>query len=93
MYDDASRGDEKAKKIFVAACKFIGLFPENKLSWQNFKKSRAKICEDFINQKIKDRNDARKMGDYKLADNIRKELETNDVIIEDNQNQTTWKYR
>ena len=44
-------------------------------------------------QKIKDRNKARKKRDYKLADIIRKELENNGVIIEDKQDQTTWKYK
>ena len=34
-----------------------------------------------------------KKGNYKLADNLRKELEDNGVIIEDKQNKTTWKYR
>ena len=47
----------------------------------------------FINKKIKDRNDARKTGNYKLADIIRKELENNGVIIEDKKKQTTWKYK
>ena len=49
--------------------------------------------ENFINEKIKDRNDARKKGDYKLADTLRKELEDNGVIIEDKQGKTTWKYK
>jgi len=30
---------------------------------------------------------------YKLADILRKELEDNGVIIEDKQDQTTWKYK
>jgi len=60
---------------------------------QSVKKSMIKIDENFINEKIKDRNNARKKGDYKLADSIRKELEDNGVIIEDKQNQTTWKYK
>ena len=54
---------------------------------------KLKVDENFINQKIKDRNNARKKGDYKLADIIRKELENNGVIIEDKQDQTTWKYK
>ena len=93
LYDEAHRGSKTAKKKFIAACKFIGLFSENKQSWQNFKKFRTKIDENLINQKIQDRNNARKRGDYKLADNIRKELEANNVIIEDKQDQTTWKYK
>ena len=60
---------------------------------EGFKKSRSHVDENFINGKIKDRNKARKEGNYKLADIIRKELENNGVIIEDNQEQTKWKYK
>ena len=57
------------------------------------KKSKAHIDENFIKQKIKDRNKARKEGNYKLADTIRNEVEKNGVIIEDKQDQTNWKYK
>ena len=46
-----------------------------------------------IENKIKDRGQARKKGDFKLADNIRKELESSGVIIEDKGNKTIWKYK
>ena len=59
----------------------------------SFKKSKAKVDQNFINKKIKDRNAARKKGDYKLADVIRKELVDNGVIIEDREDKTTWKYK
>jgi len=51
------------------------------------------LMKTLLKEKIKDRNTARKKGDYKLADIIRKELENNGVIIEDKENQTTWKYK
>ena len=44
-------------------------------------------------KKLKIEIDARKKGNYKLADIIRKELEDNGIIIEDKQDQTTWKYK
>ena len=78
---------------FLSACRQIGLLEEDKQSWENFKKSKAKVDENFINQKIKDRNNARKKGNYKLADILRKELEDNGVIIEDKQEKTVWKYK
>ena len=49
--------------------------------------------KNFIKQKINDRNEARKKGDFKLADRIRDELEKIGVIIEDKENQTSWKYK
>ena len=66
---------------------------DDKLSCENFKKSKVEVDEIFINQKIKDRNEARKNGNYRLADSLRKELENKGVIIEDKQNKTTWKYK
>ena len=93
LYDKASKGNKSSKVRFLSACKFIGLFGENVKSWKNFKKQRAKIDERFINQKILDRNNARKKKNYKLADSIRIELEKNGIIIEDKQDKTTWKYK
>ena len=46
---------------------------------------------DLMKEDAKDT--ARKKGDYKLADNIRKDLEKNGVIIEDKGDKTTWKYK
>ena len=93
LYDESSKGNKSAKSKFLAACKLIGLLEEDKQSWENFKKSKAKVDENFINKKIRDRNTARKKGDYQLADIIRNELEDNGVIIEDKQEQTIWKYK
>ena len=93
LYDESSKGNKLSRSKFLSACKLIGLLEEDKKSWDNFKKSTAKVDESFILKKIKERNSARKKGDYKLADKIRKELEDNGVIIEDKQNKTTWKYK
>ena len=93
LYDESSKGNKSSKAKFLAACKQIGLLEEDKKSWENFKKSKAKVNVNFINQKIKDRNHARKKGYYNLADIIRKELEDKGVIIEDKQDKTIWKYK
>jgi len=93
LYDESSTGKKSSRSKFLAACNLIGLLEEDKQSWENFKKSKLKVDVSFINKKIKDRNVARKNRDYKLADLIRKELESNGVIIEDKQDNTTWKYK
>ena len=93
LFEESYKGNKSSKLKFISACQQIGLLEEDKKSWENFKKSKAKVDENFINQKIKDRNKARKKGNYKLADTIRKELEDNGVIIEDKQDNTTWKYK
>ena len=61
--------------------------------YQIFKKTKSKIDEKTIKSKIKDRENARKKGDYKLADSLRKELESSGVIIEDKGDNTTWIYK
>jgi len=93
LYDEAAKGNKSSKVRFLSACKLVGLFEENAKSWKDFKKQMAKVDVSFINKKIVYRNNARKKGDYKLADAIRRELETNGVIIEDKKDQTTWKYK
>tara|TARA_Y100000590_G_scaffold151059_1_gene173561 strand:- start:686 stop:2041 length:1356 start_codon:yes stop_codon:yes gene_type:complete len=92
LFEESSKGNKSSQVKFLSACQQIGLL-EDKQSWENFKKSKAKVDENFINQKIKDRNEARKKGNYKLADTLRNELEENGVIIEDKQNKTIWKYK
>ena len=93
LFDKASKGDSTSKKIFLAGCKLIGLLEEDLETWNKFKKARSKIDQKTIQSKIKDRDLARKKGDYKLADIIRKELESKGVIIEDKNNKTIWKYK
>jgi len=92
LFEETTKGNRSSKVKFLSACQQIGLLDDKK-SWEDFKKSRVKIDENFIKQKIIDRNDARKKGNFKLADVLRKELESNGVIIEDKQDKTTWKYK
>jgi cysteinyl-tRNA synthetase len=42
---------------------------------------------------ISKRNLAREQKDFKRSDEIRKMLNEGGVVIEDNQNVTTWKYK
>ena len=92
LFEDSLKGKKSSKVKFLSACQQIGLLQDKK-SWEDFKKSKVKIDENFINKKVKDRNEARKKGDYKLADTLRKELEDSGVMIEDKQDKTTWKYK
>jgi len=89
MYDESLKGSKSSKAKFNKACNLIGLLEEDLEKWNNFNKSS--FDDKFINQKIKDRNKARKLGDYKLADSIRKELENKGIAIEDKGDQTNWK--
>ena len=93
LYNDASNGDEKSKKLFNSACRFIGLFDVDKSNWNEFKKTNVQISEDFIINKINERKKAKKEGNYNLADKIRDELLNKGVVIEDQKDKTSWKYK
>ena len=71
----------------------LGLFDLNKKEWENFKKSNVDISVSLILQKINERLIAKKKGDFKLADNIRKELLDKGVIIEDQKEKKIWKFK
>ena len=91
LYEESLQGTIISKSKFNKACNLIGLLDEDKKKWNDFNKN---IFDDkFIEERIKDRKNARKNEDYKLADSIRKELEDKGVIIDDKKDLTTWKYK
>ncbi len=93
LYKIASQGDKKSKSLFNKACRLIGLFNINREKWENFKKSNIKISEEYISKKIDQRSQAKKDGNYNLADKIRKDLFDEGIIIEDQQDKTIWKLK
>ena len=93
LFEKSQNGTDIDKQIFVSACNFVGLLNENKDTWNKFKKSKLKITEDEIKQKINERNNARKNKDYKLADKIRNDLVDKGVLIEDKDDKTLWKFK
>ena len=93
LYNAANKGDDKSKKLFNSACKLLGLFDLNKNEWEILKKTNTDISEELILKKIAARSSAKQNGDFKLADQIRDELLNKGVIIEDQKDKTTWKYK
>jgi cysteinyl-tRNA synthetase len=93
LYESAKKGDKQSKKSFNSACKLIGLFNLNKDQWENFKKIKTDISETFILKKINDRSIAKQKGDFSLADQIRNELLSKGVVIEDQKDKTIWKLK
>ena len=93
LYVSAKKGDDQSKKSFNSACKLIGLFNLNKDEWEKFKKIKIDISETFILKKINDRLIAKQKGDFKLADQIRNELLSKGVVIEDQKDKTIWKLK
>ena len=57
------------------------------------KKEKINVSEVFIKEKIKQRTNAKKAGDFLLADKIRKELLSKGILIEDQKDKTIWKFK
>ena len=91
LYEKANKGEDR--ELFISACKFIGLFNEDKKQWEKYKKDNAAITETEINNKIDLRNKARANKDYNEADRIRDELLDKGVLIEDKDGKTVWKFK
>ena len=91
LYEKAKKDSEK--ELFISACKFIGLFNEDQNQWEKYKKNKALISEEEINNKIQLRNKARANKDYAEADKIRDELLDKGILIEDKDGKTLWKFK
>ena len=93
LYNSAVKGDKKSKILFNNACKLLGLFNINKNQWEDFKKVNKNISEEFILRMINERDQAKKIKNFGLADKIRNELFNKGVLIEDLKDKTIWKFR
>ena len=93
LFQQSQNGNINKKKEFNKACRLIGLFDETIEERANFKKSRVAISEETILSKIKKREQAKKDGNYKLADEIRNELNNEGIEIKDEKGTTTWSYK
>ena len=93
LFQQSQSGDKDKKKEFNKACRLIGLFNETTEKRAEYKKSKVKISEDNILSKIKDREEAKKAGNYKLADQIRNDLNKEGIDIKDEKGKTTWNYK
>ena len=93
LYQQSQNGDKDKKKEFNKACRLIGLFSETNEKRAEYKKSKVTISEENILSKIKDREEAKKAGDYKLADLIRDDLNKEGIDIKDEKGKTTWNYK
>ena len=93
LFQQSQNGDKDKKKEFNKACRLIGLFNETNEKRAEYKKSKVKISEDNILSEIKRREEAKKTGNYKLADKIRNDLVKEGIDIKDEKGKTTWKYK
>ena len=93
LFNQSQKGNSDKRLEFNRACRLVGLFNETVSEREKFKKSKAKISEEMILKKIKDRENAKKVGNYKLADKLRAELVNDGIDIKDVKGKTIWNYK
>ena len=77
----------------LAAGRFLGLLNSTPEEWFKWKPlgSQDSISDSQIETLIAERTKSRENGDFAEADNIRNELANLGIVLEDNQNGTSWK--
>lgn len=80
-------------ELFKEAGSVLGVFNKPLEDYFDEKKKYIKISEDEIKKLIDERNSARKSKNWARADEIRKELEVNGVVLEDKAGETIWKVK
>jgi len=92
IYQEALGGNEESAAQLSSACKLLGLFNKDQNAWNN-SKGKKSLSKEEIEIFISERNVARNKKDFKKSDEIRDILNDKGVLIEDDQNITTWKYK
>ena len=92
LYQEALGGNEESAAQLSSACKLLGLFNKDQNAWNN-SKGKKSLSKEEIEIFISERNVARDKKDFKKSDEIRDILNDKGVLIEDDQNKTTWKYK
>ena len=86
---DSKSGDRGtalySKKLLIKLGGIFGLFADK----NEFRKRT--VLGERVRKAIKDRQDARKRGDYKAADRIRQELSNEGILLEDLKEGTVWR--
>ncbi|CAI9120268.1 cysteine--tRNA ligase [Brytella acorum] len=84
--DAAIQGDVEASSALKAGGAMMGLFSQSPHDW-----FRAGADEDAIERLIQERIDARKTRNFARADEIRAELTSQGILLEDGPQGTTWR--
>lgn len=89
----ADNDNEKSvlKGKLITSAKMLGLLNLSVDEWFKGKKETSDITEEEINNLINERKQARLNKNYQKADEIRKNLELNNIILEDTKDGTIWK--
>ncbi len=85
----------KAKETLTELGSVLNIFQRTPEEWYTalMKVKNIGLTEKDIIDKISERQEAREIKDWALADKIRKELDEKGIILEDKKDRTTWKVR
>ncbi len=95
--DKCEKNSENADKVLAEnflenitkVSEVLGIFGSNEKEWF----SQTGINDQWIESMIKARNESRKSKNFKKADDIRNELYSKNIILEDSKNGTRWKIK
>ena len=73
---------ETAKELYDEFCGLFGFVQEEKSS---------EIADEYIQEQIEKRTAAKKSKDFKAADEIREDLKSQGIILEDTPSGTKWR--
>ncbi len=80
----------KIKTGLIAAGSLLGILQENPDVWLGYGQNQN-IDSQTIEKLINERKEARRDGDFNLADNIREKLKSMGIEIEDTKDKTIWR--
>ena len=92
LFERASKGDKESAQQLSAACKLVGLFNKDFVTWSS-SSIRKLIDENEIENLLRERNIAREEKDFTKSDQIRDMLNSKGIVIEDKDGKTNWKYK
>ncbi|HEX4479558.1 MAG TPA: cysteine--tRNA ligase, partial [Rudaea sp.] len=87
---DAER--EEAKKSLLNVGAFLGLLQQNPEAWFKQTGNESAVDTDWVEQKLAERTEARKVRDFAKSDLIRNELAKFGIVIEDGAQGARWKF-
>ncbi len=82
----------KCSKTLLKSANLLGLLNRTSEEWF-FLNNKPTISENDIISLIKQRDEARKFKDFKKADQIRNQLDLNNIILEDIDGETIWRVK
>lgn len=90
IYKAQNLDEKKAlQQKLAASCNIIGLCFKSAQEW--FQTLKGDISAEQVEEMIIERNKARQEKNYQKADDIRNQLLTNNIILEDTPNGTLWR--